>query len=183
MWNERLRIVLDVRQQPRDRLRVRRREVDVAAPHPAPRLLRHQLVQRRRLRVVHQAHVPVARELARVHLVVAPPGLPLLLVEILRRALQRVVHQLRRVEEFLAPVDHLPLALQAHVAHQRHQRVEDLRDAAPERRRRDVRHPAALQRLRELTDLVDQIPPADMRVVSECLVVRRRRAGARAHDT
>ncbi len=97
------------------------------------------------------------------------PGLPLLLVEVLRGALQRVVHQLGRVEEFLAPVDHLPLALQAHVAHQRHERVQDLRHAPAERRRGDVHHPAALQRLRQLADLVDQVPPADVRVVGERL--------------
>ena len=127
-------------------------------------------MQRRRLRVVDEAHVPAAGELARVHLVVAPPGLPLLLVEILGRALQRVVHQLGRVEELLAPVDHLPLAVEPDVAHQRHERVEDLRDAAAERGRGDVHHPLALQRLGQLADFGDQLPPADVRVVGERLV-------------
>ena len=176
---QRLRVVLDVGQQLRDRLRVGRREVDVAAPHPALGLLGHEPVQRRRLRVVDQADVPAAGQLAGVHLVVAPPGRPLLLVEVLGSALERVVHQLGRVEELLAPVDHLPLAVQAHVAHQRHERVEDLRDAAAERGRRDVHDPLALQRLGQLADFGDQLPAADVRVVGERLVGRRRRAGAR----
>src|SRR6185312_1647004 len=46
--------------------------------------------QRGRLRVVDEADVPSARQLARVHLVVGAPRRPLLLVEVLRRALQRV---------------------------------------------------------------------------------------------
>ena len=54
-----------------------------------------------------------AVELARVHLVVALPDVPLLLGQVLGRALERVVHELGRVEELLAPVDDLPLALQA----------------------------------------------------------------------
>ena len=98
------------------------------------------------------------------------PGRPLLLVEVLRRALQRVVHQLGRVEELFAAVDHLPLAVQADVAHQRHERVEDLRDAAAERGRRDVHDALALQRLGQLADFRDQLAPADVRVVGERLV-------------
>ena len=105
-----------------------------------------------------------------VHLVVAQPRGPLLLVEVLRRALERVVHELGRVEELFAPVDHLPLAVQAHVAHQRHERVKDLRDAAAEGGRRDVHHALALQRLSQLADFRDQLPPADVRVVGECLM-------------
>ncbi len=167
---QRLRVLLDVGQQLADRVRVGRRQVDVAAPHPALGLLGHQLAQRRRLRVVHQAHVPAAGQLARVDLVVAAPGRPLLLVEILGRALQRVVHQLGRVEELFAAVDHLPLAVQADVAHQRHERVQDLRDAAAERGRRDVHHALALQRLGQLADLGDQLAAADVRVVGERLV-------------
>ena len=85
-------------------------------------------------------------------------------------ALQSVVHQLGRVEELLAPVDHLPLALQAHVAHERHERVEDLRDPAAEGGRRDVHHALALQRLGQLADLLDQLTPADVGVVGERLV-------------
>ena len=124
-----------VGQQALHRRRVGRRDVDVAAPDPALRLLGHEREQRGRLRVVHDAHVPAARELARVHLVVLRPGRPLLVGEVLRVALQRVVHQLRRVEELLAAVDHLPLGVEPDVAHQRDQRVEDLRDAAAERGR------------------------------------------------
>ncbi len=145
---QRLGVVRYVGQQLGDRLRVGRRQVDVTTPHPALRLLRHQPVQRGRLRVVDQAHVPAARQLTRVHLVVLPPGLPLLLVEILRGALERVVHELGRVEELLAPVDHLPLALQPDVAHQRHERVQDLRYPAAERGGGDVHDPAALSAAR-----------------------------------
>ena len=100
--------------------------------------------------------VPAAGELARVHLVVAPPGVPLLVGEVLGRALQRVVHELRRVEELLAPVDDLPLALEPDVLHERDERVEDLGDAAAERGRRDVHDARALQRLGELADLLDR---------------------------
>ena len=142
----------------------------MAAPHPALGLLGHELAQRRGLRVVDQAHVPAAGQLARVDLVVAPPGRPLLLVEVLGRALQRVVHQLGRVEELFAAVDHLPLAVEPDVAHQRHERVQDLRDAAAERGRGDVHHALALQRLRQLADFGDQLAPADVRVVGERLV-------------
>ena len=110
----------------------------------ALRLLRRERVDRRGLRVVHDADVPAARELARVHLVVLLPGRPLLLGEVLRVALQRVVHELGGVEELLAPVDHLPLDLEPDVAHQRDQRVEDLRHAAAERGRRQVDDALAL---------------------------------------
>ena len=109
-------------------------------------------------------------ELARVHLVVLRPGRPLLLGEVLRVALQRVVHQLRRVEELLAAVDHLPLDLEPDVAHQRHERVEDLRDAAAERGGRQVHDAPALQRLGELADLLDERAADDVRVVGEALV-------------
>ena len=93
------------------------------------------------------------------------------------------MHQLRRVEELLAPVDHLPLDVDADVAHQRDERVEDLRDAAAERRRREVEDALALQRLGELADLLDERPADDVRVVGERLVCRPRRAGARADDS
>src|SRR5262249_39107842 len=107
------------------------------------------------------------RELARIHLAVAPPGGPLFLVEILGGSLERVVHELGRVEELLTPVDNMPLALQTHVAHQGHERVEDLGDATAERGRRDVDDPRALERLGELADLSDQLRPADVGVVGK----------------
>ena len=132
-------------------------------------LLGHEREQRGGLRVVHDAHVPAVRELARVHLVVLRPGRPLLLGEVLRAALQRVVHQLRRVEELLAAVDHLPLDLEPDVAHQRHERVEDLRDAAAERRGRQVHDAPALQRLGELAHLLHEWAADDVRVVGEAL--------------
>jgi hypothetical protein len=43
------------------------------------------------------------------------------------------VHELRRVEELLAPVDDVPLAVEADVLHERDERVEDLRHPAAER--------------------------------------------------
>ncbi len=166
---QRRRVALDVRQQPLHRLRVRRRDVDVAAPDPAARLLRHERVDRGRLRVVDDAEVPAARELARVHLVVLRPGRPLLLGEVLRVALEGVVHDLRGVEELLAPVDHLPLDLEPDVAHQRHERVEDLRDAAAERRGAQVDDAPALQRLGQLADLLHERAADDVGVVGEGL--------------
>jgi hypothetical protein len=83
-----------------------------------------------RLRIVDDDHVPAALELLRVHLVVALPGAPLVLREVLRIPLERVVHQLRRVEELLTAEDDLPVGVDPDVAHERHERVEDLRDAA-----------------------------------------------------
>jgi hypothetical protein len=80
------------------------------------------------------------------------------------------VHQLGRVEELLAAVDHLPLTVEPDVAHQRHERVKDLRDAAAESSRRDVHDAAALERLCELANFRDQLTAADMRVIGECLV-------------
>ena len=106
-----------------------------------------------RLRVVDDDHVPVALEALRVHRVVGLEDLPLLVGDRLRVALERVVHQLRDVEELLAAEDHLPVRVEPDVAHQRHQRVEDLRDAAAERGRADVQDALALQGLGELADL------------------------------
>ena len=77
------------------------------------------------------------------------------------------MHQLGDVEELLAPEDHLPVRVEADVAHQRHHRVEDLRDAAAERGRADVEHPLAGQRLRELADLLDQAAPDEVGVVGQ----------------
>ena len=102
-----------------------------------------------RLRVVDDHDVPALLEVARVHRVVALEDLPLLVRDRLLVALERVVHQLRDVEELLAPEDHVPVRVEADVAHQRHDRVEDLRDAAAERGRVDVQDALALERLRE----------------------------------
>ena len=178
---QRLRIVADVGQQLADRVRVGRREVDVAAPDPALGLLRAR----------GGTSPPAAGrgssatsqppdELAGVHLVVVAPGGPLLLAEVLGRALQRVVHQLGRVEELLAAVDDLPLDVEPDVLHQRDERVEDLADAAAERGGRDVDDLAALQGRGELPDLVDQVPADDVRVVGRGAWSRLRLAEARA---
>ena len=153
---DRLVVVAKQRQQPRQGLLVRGREVDVAAPDPAPGPVGGVGAQARRLRVVDDDHVPVVVEALRVHRVVGLEHLPLLVGDRLRVALERVVHQLGDVEELLAAEDHPPVGVEADVAHQRHQRVEDLRDAAAERGRADVQHPLAGQRLGELADLLDQ---------------------------
>ncbi len=166
---DRLRIGRDVGQQLAHRVRVGRGHVDVAAPAPAARLVGHERVQRGGLRVVDEGHVPAADQLARVHLVVAPPGVPLLVAEVLGRALQRVVHQLGRVEELLAAVDDLPLDVEPHVLHERHEGVEDLAHAAAERGGRDVHDARPRQGLGELADLLDEVAPDDVRVVREGL--------------
>jgi hypothetical protein len=95
---------------------------------------------------------------------------PVLLGQIVTITLKRVVHHLRRVEEPLATVDHVPLAVQADVDHQRHERIQDLRDAASERGRRQMEDALAPQSLGALADLVHQRPPDDARVVGEMLV-------------
>src|SRR5687767_10924378 len=145
-------------------------EIDVAAPHPALRLIPNVLVHACRLRVVHDDHVPARLELLRVHLVVALPRAPLLLRQVLGIPLKRVVHQLGRVEELLAAEDDLPVRVDADVAHQRNERVEDLRHAAAEGGRGEVEHLQPAQLLRHLADLLDQRPAREMRVVSKRLV-------------
>src|SRR3954467_10693205 len=149
---------------------MRRREVDVAAPDPFLRLIRHVPAHRERLRVVDDDHVPALVERPGVHLVVLLPGAPLARRQVERVALEGVVHQLGRVEELLAAAYHLPLGLDADVAHERYQRVEDLGNAAAERRRGQVEDLEALQLGRQLVDLLDQRTADEVRVVSQGLV-------------
>ena len=181
---ERLRVVADVGQQPLDRRRVGRREVDVAAPHPAPWPSPARACSSAAGCGSWTRHdVPAADELARVHLVVAPPRRPTApRSRSCGRALERVVHELGRVEELLAAVDHLPLDVEADVAHQRHERVEDLRDAAAERggaRRARRACPSAARRARGFPRSARGRRCACSRRASWC---RRRRAGARAES-
>ena len=75
---------IQIRDQAVERGPVRSREVDVAAPHPVTRAIAHQRRDRRRLRVMHDADVPVAGQLLGVDPVVAQPRLPVLVVERLR---------------------------------------------------------------------------------------------------
>ena len=93
-----LRVVLHLRQELLERSRVRRREIEVAAPDPPARLLRGEHVEGGGLGVVHEADVPTRGKLARVHLVVAPPRVPLFArAQVRVRALERVVQELGRV--------------------------------------------------------------------------------------
>ena len=96
--------------------------------------------------------------------------LPLLVAQRLVGSLQRVVEELGRVEELFLAEDHLPVGVEAGVAHQRHDRVEDLRDAAAERGRADVQDAVALERLRERADLLAQLFAGDVGVVGQRLV-------------
>ena len=170
------RVVLaHVRHQVIDRVRVRRGEVDVAAPDPRARLLRHVSSDRRGLGVMDDDHVPAALDLLRVHLVVALEDRPFLVAERVRVALERVVEALGRVVELLAAEHHLPLGLDSHVVHQRDQRVEDLRDAATERGGGQVEHAKALEALRELANLLYERPSDQVGVVGEALVAYRNR--------
>jgi hypothetical protein len=123
--------------------------------------------QRGRLWVVDDDHIPITLEALGVHRVVGLEHLPLLVRDRLLIALERVVHQLGDVEELLAAKDHMPVRVQADVAHQRDDRVEDLGDAAAERGRADVEHALPLERLGQLASLLDQGLPADVRVVGE----------------
>ena len=159
-------------------------EVDVAAPDPGLRLLRHVPPDAGRLRVVDDDHVPAARDLGGVERVVALVDLPLLVAERVGVALERVVEALRGVVELLAAEHHLPLGLDAHVVHQRDQRVEDLRHAAAERGRGEVQHPQALEVLGELPDLLDERPAGQVGVVGQALVAygNRLQHGAAAYS-
>ena len=64
--------------------------------------------------------------------------------------------RLRDVEELVLAVDDPPLDVEPGVAHERNERVVDLGDAAAERGRREVEHALALERRRELADLVHE---------------------------
>ena len=85
--------------------------------------------------------------------------------------------ELGRVEELLAPVDHLPLDLEPDVAHERHERVEDLRHAAAESGRGQVHDAPPLQRLGELATSSTRRRRGACSRRGSC--VRGRRAGAR----
>src|SRR3954453_20777367 len=85
-------------------------------------------------------------------------------------ALERVVHQLRGVEELLAADDHLPFGLDPRVTHEGDEGVQDLGHAATESGRGQVQDLEALQLVRQLFDLLDQRPADEVRVVSQGLV-------------
>ena len=120
-----------------------------------------------RLRVVDDHRVPLAFQPVGVDLVDLVEDRPLLVGERLGRPLQRVVEELGRFEELLLAEDHVPVRVDADVAHQRHDRVEDLRHAAAERGGRDVQDPFALQRRGELEDALGRLATDDARVVGE----------------
>ena len=163
-------VLLDQRLQAGDRGRVRLGEVDVAAPDPVAALVGGAAAQPDRLRVVDDDRVPLAFEALGVQRVDLVEQLPLLVAQRLVGSLQRVVEELGRVVELFLAEDHLPVGVEAGVAHQRHDRVEDLRDAAAERGRADVQDAVALERLRERPDLLAQLLAGDVRVVGQRLV-------------
>jgi hypothetical protein len=66
------------------------------------------------------------------------------------------VHELRDVEELLPPDHDVPVGLEPGIAHERDERVEDLGDAAAERRRAYVQDALALEGLGQLVYLVDE---------------------------
>ena len=80
------------------------------------------------------------------------------------------MHDLGGVEELLPAVDHLPLAIEPDVDHQRDERVQDLGHAAAERGRRHVQDALSLEPLGALADLVDHRPADDAGVIGEVLV-------------
>ena len=157
------------RQQEVEHLRIRRREVDVAAPDPVVGVVARVLDHPGRLRVVDDHEVVLALERLGVHRVVAPEDLLLLLGQPGRVALERVVNRLRDVEELVLAVDDLPLRVEPGVAHERHERVEDLRDAAAERGGREVQDALAGEGLRQRADLVHEAASGDRSVVPEML--------------
>ena len=163
-------VFLDHRQQPFDRRRVGRREVDVAAPDPALALGEGAAAQADRLRVVDDHRVPLAFQAVGVELVDLVEQLPLLVAQGLLGSLQRVVEELGRVEELLLAEDHVPVRVEPDVAHQRHDRVEDLRDTAPEGGGADVQDPLPLQRPGQLADALGRLLADDMGVVGEGLL-------------
>ena len=125
-----------------------------------------ELGDRDRLRVVHDDDVPLVGigERIGVQLVVAVEDRALAVGQRPLVALERVVDRLRDVVELLLPLDDAPLGVDPRVDHERDERVLDLGHAAAEGRRREVQHPAALERLGQGSDLFRE-RPADERVV------------------
>ena len=119
-----------------------------------------------RLGVVHDDDVPLVGvgERVGVQLVVAVEDRALAVGQRPLVALERVVDRLRDVVELLLALDDAPLGVDPRVDHERDQRVLDLGHAAPERGRREVQHPPALERLRQGSDLLRE-RSADQRVV------------------
>ena len=154
----------DQRQHPRQRLGVRRREVDVAAPDPVAGALGRVRAGGAGCGSWTMIASQSSSRLLRVHRVVGLEHLPLLVGDRLLVALERVVHQLGDVEELLAPEDHVPVRVEADVAHQRDQRVEDLRDAAAERGRADVQD-AGCPRSGSASSRISSISPRPTRCV------------------
>ena len=104
--------------------------------------------------------------------VVAREDRQLLRAEPLGIALQGVVNRLRDAKELLRAPHHAPLDVEAGVRHQRHEGVEDLRDAAAERRGGQMQDPPAGERVREPPHLVHQPARDEARVVRERLAPR-----------
>ena len=102
-------VAADRGQQEVHHRRVRRREVDVAAPDPACGRVREVVDHRHGLRVVDDDDVVVVGEVGRVLGVVAGEDLLLLRRQPLRIALDRVVDRLRDVEELVLARDDPPL--------------------------------------------------------------------------
>ena len=164
-------VPLDRGEQHVEHVPVRRREVDVPAPHPFCGAALEVVDHPHRLRVVHDHEVVVVRvELLRVQGLVGDEDPFLLLGQPLRVPLQRVVDRLRDVEELVGAADDPPLCLESGALHQRDQRVVDLRDAAAERGRREVDDALPLERLREPADLVHEPARRDRRVVAQRFV-------------
>src|ERR1044072_7205634 len=113
--------------------RARLGEGDGPAPDLVATLIGGAPAEADRLRVVDDHGVPLPLQSLRVELVDLVEECPLLLAQRLLGSLQRVVEQLGRVVELLFAEDHVPVRIEANVAHQRHDRVEDLGDTAAER--------------------------------------------------
>ena len=138
----------------------------MASPDPAPGVAVVVAAQGGRLGVVDDDVVVVTVHLGGVQLVVAVEDLPVLLGQPVRVALEGVVHELRDVEELLAPEDDVPVRLEPRVAHQGNERVEDLGDAPAHRGRRQVEHPLPPEGLGELLDLLDQRAADEVPVIA-----------------
>ena len=163
-------VACEGRQEEVEHLLVRRGQVDVAAPDPASVRARKVVADGRRLRVVDDDEVVFAFDPRGVELVVSPKDLLLLLAQALRIPLERVVDRLRHVEELVLAVNDPPLRVEAGVAHKRDQRVVDLGDAAAERRRGQMQHALAGERLGQAADLLHQAARGQRRVVAKRLV-------------
>src|SRR5437773_381996 len=150
-------VLLDERLEERPDLRIGRRAVDVAPPHPPLVMTTAETAHRSRLGIVDEVDVVLTRQRVcagpRVFEVAGRPVGP----QAESRALKGVVKRLGDGEKLVIGPNHLPVDRQPEGLEQRNLTRQDLRDPAARRRGVDVTDAYALKRAGELLQLGDQL--------------------------